>query len=154
MGVIMNKIFVSIIIIPFIAILMFKAIAISDFDLKQRYLKDQVDLVAYQVKITGTLTDDAYNEFLIKINKLADFSSVSSSIILKKGTYVNGVITGLTNYTIGEVLNKGEAFLVYIKSSNVSNYSRIQNGGVSLDDTENLFYTAKAQCRIEAYNGE
>lgn len=150
----MNKIFVSIIIIPFIAILMFKAIAISDFDLKQRYLKDQVDLVAYQVKITGTLTDDAYNEFLIKINKLADFSSVSSSIILKKGTYVNGVITGLTNYTIGEVLNKGEAFLVYIKSSNVSNYSRIQNGGVSLDDTENLFYTAKAQCRIEAYNGE
>lgn len=150
----MNKIYVSIIVVPLIAILMFKAIAISDFDLKQRYLKDQVDLVAYQVKLTGTLTDDAYGEFLIRINKLADFSSGSSRIILKKGIYTNGVITGFTNYTIGEVLNKGEAFLVYIKSSDVSNYSRIQNGGVSLNDTENLYYAAKAECRIEAYSGE
>ncbi len=151
----MNKIYVSVIVIPFIAILMFKAIAISEYDLKQRYLKDQVDLVAYQVKLTGTLTDDAYNEFMTKINRLADFKSGSGgSIILKKGIYANGTITGLTNYTIGEVLNKGEAFLIYIKSANVSSYSRIQNGGVSPDDTKNLYYKAKAECRIEAYKGE
>ncbi|EGD46251.1 hypothetical protein Cpap_0863 [Ruminiclostridium papyrosolvens DSM 2782] len=148
----MNKIFVSMIIIPFIALLMFKGIAISDYDLKQRYLKDQVDLIAYQIKITGRLTAEAYNEFKTKISKIADFSSVGSSIILKKGVYAGGRIVVLTNYTIGEKLNKGEAFMVYIKSGSISMYSRLQNGGISADDSKNLYYKARAECRIEVYS--
>lgn len=149
----MNKIFESIIVIPIIALLMFKAIAISNYDLKQRYLKDQVDLVAYQVKLTGRLTADAYNQFSAKINKIADFSD-GESIVLIKGMYSNGLIVALSDYSMGEVLNKGEAFIIYIKSKEVSAFSRIQNGGISPDDTKNLYYKARAECRIEVYNGQ
>jgi hypothetical protein len=57
----------------------------------------------------------------------------------------------ITEYLPEQVLNKGDAFMVYIKSSDVSNYSRIQNGGV-VDEANNLYYKAKVQCRVEKYN--
>lgn len=66
-----------------------------------------------------------------------------------KGIYVNGVLTSLTPYNLNTRLGKGDAFLVYVKSSKVSNYSRIQNGGVNVDDSQNLYFKAKAQCRVE-----
>ena len=145
----MNKVFVAIILFPFIAILAFKAVAISEYDMKQRYLKDQVDLLTYEVKITGILTIDEYSNFISKINRISDFSK-AGSIVLQKGNFSGtGVLTNMQTYTPGEMLSKGEAFFIYIKSSNVSNYSRLQNNGVNPDDSENLYYKAKSLSRVE-----
>jgi hypothetical protein len=68
---------------------------------------------------------------------------------LKKGRYLDGSLEYMEDYMPGEQLGKGDAFLIFVKSSEVSNYSRVQNGGVSFDDTRNLYFKAKAQCRIE-----
>lgn len=149
----MSKIYAFIVIIPFVALLLFKGIAFYEYDTKERYLKDLVDNTAYKVKITGILTYGEYDELKAQINTLANFDShmAGEGVILKKGTYVDGNIVGMTGYTPGEQLYKGDAFLIYIKSTNVSNYSRIQNGGISPDDTQNIYYKAKALCRVE-YN--
>ena len=143
----MNKILVFVVIVPVIALLMFKGIFFYEYDTKQRYIKDLIDSTAYEVKITGVLTTDEYAGLKTKLNSFAKFDD--AGIILKKGNYVDGSLSYLTSYNLNTRLNKGDAFLIYVKSSNVSNYSRIQNGGVSADDTENLYYKAKAQCRVE-----
>ena len=143
----MSKIYAFIIIVPFIALLMFESIFFYEYDTKQRYIKDLADSTAYVVKITGVLSVDEYSEMKTKLNKYARFDDVN--IVLMKGVYDGGNLSGLSLYTLGTQLNKGDAFLIYIKSANVSNYSRLQNGGVNPDDTKNLYYTAKAQCRVE-----
>lgn len=143
----MNKILVFVVIVPVIALLMFKGIFFYEYDTKQRYIKDLVDSIAYEVKITGVLTASEYAGLKTKLNSFATFDD--TGIILKKGIYVDGSLSSLTTYSLNTRLNKGDAFMIYVKSSNISNYSRIQNGGVSADDTENLYYKAKAQCRVE-----
>lgn len=143
----MSKIYAFIIIVPFIAVLLFKGILFYEYDTKQRYIKDMVDSTAYVVKITGVLTDEGYNDLKTKLNQFARFDDVD--ILLKEGTYTDGEISSLTNYSLNTRLEKGDAFLIFVKSSNVSNYSRIQNGGVNPDDTQNLYYKAKAVCRVE-----
>lgn len=146
----MSKIYVFIVIVPLIAFMMFRAILFYEYDTKQRYIKDLTDSTAYAIKITGVLTSDEYTDLKTKLNSFAKFDD--TGIVLKKGTYVNGTLSNLTTYNLNTQLNKGDAFLIYVKSSNVSNYSRIQNGGVSADDSQNLYYKAKAECRIEYVN--
>jgi glyceraldehyde-3-phosphate dehydrogenase/erythrose-4-phosphate dehydrogenase len=58
----MNKIYAFIIIVPVIAMLMFKAVFMYEYDTKQRYIKDLVDTAAYKVKITGIFSADDYDE--------------------------------------------------------------------------------------------
>jgi hypothetical protein len=143
----MSKIYAFIIIVPFIAVLMFKGIFFYEFDTKQRYIKDLADSMAYVVKITGVLTIDEYAELKTKLNRYSRFDD--AGIILRKGSYIDGELSGLSAYTPGSRLSKGDAFLIYVKSTGVSNYSRIENGGVNQDDGKNLYYSAKAQCRVE-----
>ena len=146
----MSKIYVFIVIVPVIAFLMFKGIFFYEYDTKQRYIKDLIDSMAYEVKITGVLTSDEYSDLKTKLNSFAKFDD--TGIILEKGTYIDGILSNLTTYNLNTQLSKGDAFLIYVKSSNVSNYSRMQNGGVSADDSQNLYYKAKAQCRVEYVN--
>lgn len=143
----MSKIYVFVIMIPLIAVLLFNGVFFYEYDTKQRYIKDMVDSTAYAVKITGVLTDEAYNDLKTKLNKLAMFND--ADIILKEGTYTGGEISSLSDYSLNTRLSKGDAFLIYVKSSNVSVYSRLQNGGVNPDDAQNLYYKAKAVCRVE-----
>ena len=143
----MSKIYPFIIIIPLIAILLFKGVFFYEYDTKQRYIKDLADSTAYIVKITGVLTQDEYNRLKTNLNKYATFNG--SNIILKKGIYSNGNILASEPYIPGTRLNKGDAFAIYVQSGNVSNYSRVENLGVSMDDAKNLYYKAKAVCRVE-----
>ncbi|NJD02788.1 MAG: hypothetical protein FIA99_09405 [Ruminiclostridium sp.] len=143
----MSKIYSFIIIIPLIAMLLFKGVFFYEYDTKQRYIKDLADSTAYIVKITGVLAQDEYSRLKTNLNKYAIFDD--SSIILKKGIYSNGNITASEPYLPGTRLNKGDAFMIYVRSTNVSNYSRVENGGVSADDSKNLHFMAKAVCRIE-----
>lgn len=143
----MSKIYAFIIIVPFIAVLMFKGIFFYEFDTKQRYIKDLVDSTAYVVKITGVLTTDEYAELKTTLNRYSLFDD--AGIFLRKGSYIDGELSGLSAYTPGSRLSKGDAFFIYVKSTGVSNYSRIENGGVYQDDGKNLYYSAKAQCRVE-----
>lgn len=143
----MSKIYSFIIIIPLIAMLLFKGVFFYEYDTKQRYIKDLIDSTAYIVKITGVLTQDEYNRLKTNLNKYATFND--SSIILKKGIYNNGNIIALEPNIPGTRLYKGDAFVIYVQSGNVSNYSRIENLGVSTDDAKNLYFKAKAVCRVE-----
>lgn len=143
----MSKVYSFIIIIPLIAMLLFKGVFFYEYDTKQRYIKDLLDGTAYIVKITGVLTQDEYNRLKTNLDKYATFGN--NSIILKKGIYSNGNILISEPYTLGTRLTKGDAFMIYVKSDNVSNYSRIENLGVSTDDTKNLYFKAKAVCRVE-----
>jgi hypothetical protein len=143
----MSKIYAFIIIVPFIALLMFRCIFFYEYGTKQRYIKDLSDSVTYIVKITGVLTKDEFTELKTKLNKFAGFED--ENIELMKGVYDNGNLSNLSSYVLGTQLTKGDAFIICIKSTDVSNYSRIQNGGVNPDDTQNLYYCAKAQCRVE-----
>jgi hypothetical protein len=143
----MSKIYAFLVIVPFIVILLFKGILFYEYDTKQRYIKDIAESIAYEVKITGVLTVDEYISFRERLNKLSKFDS--SSIILKKGYYINGSLTNLTTYLPGDALQKGDAFQIYIKSSEVSNYSRVENGGVNPDDLQNIYYKALVECRVE-----
>lgn len=127
--------------------LLFKGVFFYEYDTKQRYIKDLVDSTAYIVKITGVLTQDEYNRLKTNLNKYAIFED--DNIILKKGIYSNGNITISEPYTLGTRLTKGDAFVIYVQSDNVSNYSKVENLGVSADDTRNLYFKAKAICRVE-----
>lgn len=148
----MSKIYAFIVVFPLIFILLVKGIVFYEYDTKQRYIKDLVDSTAYTVKITGILTADEYNNIKTKLGNFGQFQD--SGIILKKGTYINGALSGLTTYTPGTQLSKGDAFLIYVKSANVSNYSRVENGGVSTDDSKNIYFKAKAVCRVEYIHPE
>lgn len=143
----MSKIFSFLIIIPLMVMLLFKGVFFYEYDTKQRYIKDLVDSTAYIVKITGVLSQDEYNRLKTSLNKYGTFSD--TGIILEKGIYSDGDITALQPYIPGTRLEKGDAFMLFVKSSNVANYSKIENGGVSPDDAKNLYFKAKALCRVE-----
>lgn len=144
----MNKVFVFVILVPFIAILLFRAAAFYEYDTKQRYIKNLVDSTAYKVKITGVLTADEYtDEFKPGLNRLARFGDVN--IRLRKGTYSGGTVSGWLPYTPGERLDRGDAFLIHVESEDVSNFSRLENSGITGDAARDLRYKAKAVCRVE-----
>jgi hypothetical protein len=128
-------------------ILLIKSVTVFEFTIKQRYIKDCIDNTCDKVKITGVFTNSDLSELANELKKFSSFDS--GSIVLQKSNYVNGLLGQPTPYTIGEQLNRGDSFCIYVKSSSVSNYSRVENGGISLDDSKNLYYTAKTQCRIE-----
>lgn len=130
--------------------LLFKGVFFYEYDTKQRYIKDLTDSTAYIVKITGVLAQDEYNRLKTNLNKYATFDD--NNIIFKRGIYSNGNITAPVPYLTGTRLQKGDAFIIYVRSKNVSNYSRVENGGVSVDDSKNLYFTSKAVCRVEYTN--
>ena len=143
----MSKIISFLVIIPIMMLLIFKAVLFYEFETKQRYIKDLTDNLAYKVKITGILTKEEYDEYLNKLNKISKFSI--SSVILKRGHYVDGSATDWVNYAADENLTRGQAFMIYVKSMDVSLFSRLHNGGVMSANEQNLYFVAKAQCRIE-----
>lgn len=143
----MSKIYSFLIIIPLVAMLLFKGVFFYEYDTKQRYIKDLTDSTAYVVKITGVLTQNEYNRLKASLNKYGTFND--AGIILEKGIYTDGNITAMQPYIPGTRLAKGDAFVLFVKSSNVANYSKIENGGVSPDDAKNLYFKAKAVCRVE-----
>lgn len=143
----MSKIIAFIVIIPFMVLLIFKTVLFYDFETKQRYIKDLTDNITYKVKITGVLTQDEYNDYLSKLNKISTFKSYS--LIIQKGRYVDGLATDWSSYSPGNVLARGEAFMIFAKSEDVPLFSRSHNGGVMPADEQNLHFVAKAQCRIE-----
>lgn len=143
----MSKVISFLVIVPFMALIIYKSILFYEFDTKQRYIKDLSDNLAYKVKITGVLTPDEYHEYFAKLNKVSRFEAYS--IVLKQGRYIDGTVTDWSAYMPGNVLERGQAFMVYVQSADVALYSRLQNGGVMPCDDQNLHYAAKAQCRIE-----
>lgn len=143
----MSKIISYIVIVPLMFMLLLKSITVFEFTINQRYIKDCIDTTSDKVKITGVMTYADLAELTNELNKFSEFNE--ESIILRKGTYSGGILGEPTTYTLGEKLNRGDAFYIIVKSSTVTNYSRVENGGVSLDDSKNLYYTAKTQCRIE-----
>lgn len=144
----MNKVYSFIVIIPLIAMLFFKTIAVYDFDTKQRYIKNAVDNVAHKVMITGVMTDYDKEELMNKLHKLGNFEE--ENVILKYGyTEQEGTLSELATYTLGNILNRGQIFSIYIQSRNESKLS-----GMEINPThENsrLFYKASAVCRVEKY---
>lgn len=143
----MSKMLSFLVIVPLIIMLLFKGVFFYEYDTKQRYIKDLTDSTAYIVKITGVLSGDEYSRLKSSLNKYGNFND--TGIILEKGIYSNGEITALETYIPGTRLNKGDAFVLTVKSSNAANYSRIENNGINPDDTKNLYYTSRAVCRVE-----
>jgi len=149
----MGKIFAFIITFPIAAFLLIKSIAFFEYDVKQRHIINMADALAYKVKLTGQLTQDDYDEFKDKLNRISRFND--NNIKFKKGIYLSdGTIGNITDYVIGETLTKGDVFIIYLESDEVSNFSKVQNMGISADDNENLRYKAKIVCRIERLEGE
>jgi hypothetical protein len=146
-GASMSKIYSFVIIIPLIMMLIIKGVFFYEYDTKQRYIKDIIDTAAYNVKITGCLTQEAFQELKTELSKYAFFED--TSIILEKGLYSNGNLIPAGQYIPGTRLYKGDSFMIYVKSSDVSNYSKIENTGVCEDDSRNLYFSAKAVCRVE-----
>lgn len=147
----MSKIYVFLITVPLLAVLLFKGVMFYEYDTKQRYVKDLVDSVAYKVKITGVLTQDEYDRFRGRLNMLGDFndSGVLKCVVLKYGYYSGGSLGAMSDYAPGMCLSKGDAFMIYVRSAEESGYSRVQNGGRLPDDADNVYYKAKALCRVE-----
>lgn len=141
----MNKIYAFIIIIPLIAVLFIKTVGFYEFDTKQRYVKNTVDSVAHKVMITGVMTANDKEELMVKLRKLSNFKD--DDIILECG-YMDseGTLTGLSSYSPGNVLDRGEIFSIYVQSEAESNFSRMED---SPDYDNKLFYKAKAICRVE-----
>lgn len=140
----MNKVYAFIIIIPLIAILFLKTMSFYEFDTKQRYIKNAIDSVAHKVMITGVMTVKDKEELLRKLQKLSPFED--KDIILKCGAMdLDGTSANLSYYSLGDVLDRGEIFSIYVKADTEADFSRME--GSSEDDK--LFYKAKAICRVE-----
>lgn len=151
----MGKILVYIVVVPVFLLLLYRFITLYEYDTKQRYLKDMLDSIAQKVKITGVLTQEDYEELKGKLNKISRFEEEGTNTDAEKGIRLmkckvyEGEPSEFVRYIPGENLDKGDIFAVSIKSSEVSNFSRIHNSGVNPDDTKNLYYKAKAECRVE-----
>lgn len=143
----MSKVISFLVIVPIMVLLIFKAVLFYEFEAKQRYIKDLTDNLTYKVKITGVLTSEEYTEYLNRLNKISRFTT--NSVVLKKGRYVDGAATDWVSYAADENLTRGQAFMIYVKSMDVSLFSRLHNRGVMSVDEQNLYFIAKAQCRIE-----
>ena len=141
----MSKIYAFIIIIPMIAILLFKTIAFYEFDTKQRYIKNSIDSVSHKVMITGVLTAGDKEEMLTKLNMFGNFGE--DDIILESGSVnADGVIYGMSRYTTGDILDRGEIFSIFVQSDNKSLLSGVEGDS---DEHNKLCYKAKAVCRVE-----
>lgn len=142
----MNKIYAFIIIIPILAIIFLKTISFYEFDTKQRYIKNTVDSVAHKVMITGVMTSSDKDELMNKLRKLSNFKN--DDITLKCGYLkADGTLTSLYPYVLGNLLDRGEIFSIYVQSGSESLLSRME--GNSVDENSKLFYKAKASCRVE-----
>lgn len=141
----MNKIYAFIVIIPLIAILFVKTVGFYEFDTKQRYIKNIVDSVAHKVMITGVMTVDDKEELMGKLRKFSDFED--DDVILECGYMEsNGTLSGLSSYSLGDVLDRGEIFSIYVQSKTDSNFSKMEG---SSENDNKLFYKARAICRVE-----
>lgn len=142
----MNKIYAFLVIIPFVVILFLKSLSFYEFDTKQRYIKNAVDGVAHKVMITGVMTVSDEDELLKKLSILGNFKTGNMSI--KYGNLQSdGSIAELGDYSLGNVLDRGDFFSIYVESENESNFSRMEDN--SADEANGLHYRAKATCRIE-----
>lgn len=137
----MSKIYAFVIIIPIVVILMFKSVALYEYDTTQRYIKNYVDDTARKVMITGVMTLQDKNNLLSNLNKFGTFKQ--NSIITRRGNSVDSEAT-MTEYAIGSILSRGEYFCIYVKSDNESTLSRLEG-----DTNKQIFYKARAICRIE-----
>ena len=138
----MNKIYAFLVIMPIMVILMFKAVALYEYDTTQRYIKNYIDDTARKVMITGVMTLQDKNNLLLNLSKFGTFTQ--NSIILKRGDSSNTSDTNMIDYAIGSILGRGEYFSIYVKSDNESTLSRLEG-----DSTKQVFYKARAVCRIE-----
>lgn len=142
----MNKIYAFIIVIPMIVILFFKTIAFYEFDTKQRYVKNAIDNVAHKVMITGVLTVGDRVELKKELQKMADFKD--EDIVLERGTIApDGAVSLLDEYVPGSILDRGDIFSIYVQSENQSSLSKMEGG--SAGESRELYYSAKAICRVE-----
>jgi hypothetical protein len=135
-----------------ITIMFFKGIAFYEYSTKEIYLKELCDTITYKVKITGVLNYSEYNDFKTKISLLSEFNDTASqkAVRLECGEINNlGEIANIREYTPGYQLKKGDIFGISLRSSKVCNYSRLENWGVSTDDSNNLYFYAKGICRVE-----
>ncbi|QNU67137.1 hypothetical protein EHE19_000860 [Ruminiclostridium herbifermentans] len=140
----MNKVYAFIIIIPLIAIIFFKTISFYEFDTKQRYIKNAIDSATHKVMLTGVMTVKDKEELMTKLQKISSFKD--EDIILKCGSMdSDGTLASLSSYNLGDVLDRGEIFSIYIQSEAEANFSKME--GKAEDDK--LFYKAKAICRVE-----
>jgi hypothetical protein len=122
-----------------------------EFDTKQRYIKNTVDSIAHKVMITGVMTASDKDELMDKLQKLSDFKN--DDITLKCGyMQSDGTLTGLYSYVLGNVLDRGQIFSIYIQSESQSTLSRMEGNSASEDNK--LFYKAKAICRVEKNHQE
>lgn len=147
----MSKIYIFILTVPIFVMLLFKLVTLYEYDTKQRYLKDIVDAAVQKVKITGIFTENDLEDFKNKINHIAQFDvkQNKNAILIKKCNEIEIIEDDRIEYAIEEQLNKGDVFSICIQSSNVSNFSRVHNRGISHDDKKNLYYRAKSECRVE-----
>lgn len=140
----MNKVYAFIIIIPLIAILFLKTISFYEFDTKQRYIKNAIDNAAHKVMITGVMTVKDKEELLSKLQKLSPFKD--EDVILKCGSMDSDEIsTNLSYYSLGDVLDRGQIFSIYVKSDTETDFSRMEGSS----ENDKVFYKAKAICRVE-----
>lgn len=142
----MNKIYAFIVIIPLVALLFIKSIAFYEYDTKQRYIKNEVDSAAHKVMITGVMTVADKDNLLKELKKLGDFEA--GNIILKYGSIQSdGSVGELYPYTPGSILDRGWIFSIYVQSRDESTLSKVE--GDSASGGSELYYKAKATCRIE-----
>lgn len=141
----MNKLYTFFLVVPIIALLFIKAVAVYEFDTKQRYIKNLVDNTVHKVMLTGVLTVGEKQELIEELNKLGHFEE--QDMILNYGSVQSdGTLGAFYSYVPGNVLERGEVFSIYVKSGNESTFSRLEGNAV---EDDKLYYKAKAACRVE-----
>lgn len=142
----MGKIYTFLIIVPVIALLIFKAVAFYEFDTKQRYIKNLVDSAAHKVMITGVMTAADKEQLLKQLQEFSGFKD--EDIQLKYGMLQSdGSLADMDPYTPGNIMARGETFCIYVQSREECTISRME--GKMQDEDDRLYFKAKAVCRIE-----
>lgn len=141
----MNKIYAFLIILPIIALLIFRTVAFYDFDTKQRYVKNSVDSAAHKAMITGVYTALDKSQLVKKLNQLGSFNE--ADILLQYGAVnTDGQLSELVPYTPGDILQRGQVFKITVMSHDVSLLSQMKNNN---EGSGKLYFKAQALCRIE-----
>lgn len=147
----MSKIFAFIVTFPLAFILFVKSVAFFDYDIKERYLQNATDLLAYKVKITGVLTTADLDEYKSKAAALLNTTQDKLSVQYSSGCD-SGSGIAWNSYTLGSQLTKGYYFKVYLEDANVTLYSKVQNFGIDTSNPgNNLKHKAKSVVRVEFY---
>lgn len=147
----MGKILAFTVTVPFLCLLLYKAVFFFEYDTKQRYLKDLVDDAAFKVRLTGVFTAREHEELVRKLSSIGIETDRGNGVIMKKGWFSDGKLVNLVEYTPGELLQRGDVFMILVISSNRSKLSVVFNGKRPPGNND-LFYRAKAFCRVE-YEG-